>query len=233
VWLGDERALSLSQRRLALCHARWRAGTLFTLSLEEAAFLADQKFAVQTIAEGYVDTAEDAVLFWLPPRTPAEEEARLHGIYGAMRTALALAVRDGLQLRFCTVQALQCMLRGLRDDKAAGGGIISGLQTTCGLSRPEEMALCALARRDGDDREEQTTTAMLAGMRRLAAADVARHGLRRCALPSCAQTEPHPKCYKLCGRCRGAAYCSPAHSKEDWKRHKREQGCTPAGEHAA
>ncbi len=58
-----------------------------------------------------------------------------------------------------------------------------------------------------------------------AAADVARHGLRSCALPSCGATEEYPKTYKLCGRCRGAAYCCAAHSKEDWKRHTREDGC--------
>jgi hypothetical protein len=54
---------------------------------------------------------------------------------------------------------------------------------------------------------------------------VARHGLRSCALPACGATEAYQKTYKLCGRCRGVAYCCPAHSKEDWKRHKREDGC--------
>jgi hypothetical protein len=34
-----------------------------------------------------------------------------------------------------------------------------------------------------------------------------------------------PQAFKLCGRCRGAAYCCAAHSKEDWARHKREDGC--------
>jgi hypothetical protein len=58
-----------------------------------------------------------------------------------------------------------------------------------------------------------------------AAADVARHGLRSCALPACGATEAYQKTYKLCGRCRSAAYCCAAHSKEDWKRHKREDGC--------
>jgi hypothetical protein len=61
-----------------------------------------------------------------------------------------------------------------------------------------------------------------------AAADAARHGLRRCALPACAVQEPHPKLFKLCGRCHAAAYCCAAHSVEDWKRHKREDGCKAA-----
>jgi hypothetical protein len=62
----------------------------------------------------------------------------------------------------------------------------------------------------------------------IAAADVARHGLRRCALPACGAQEAHPKLFKLCGRCRGAAYCCAAHSVEDWKRHKREDRCAAA-----
>ncbi len=33
---------------------------------------------------------------------------------------------------------------------------------------------------------------MLAAHRERAAADVARHGLRGCALPECGATEPHP-----------------------------------------
>jgi hypothetical protein len=60
------------------------------------------------------------------------------------------------------------------------------------------------------------------------AADVAKHGLRCCALPSCGDTEPHPKLFKLCGRCHVAAYCCATHSVEDWKRHKREDGCKAA-----
>jgi hypothetical protein len=98
------------------------------------------------------------------------------------------------------------------------------------------MVLNALAMRNDDDDgggvAPQKINAPLAGARVRAAADVARHGLRRCALPSCAQTEPHPKCYnKLCGRCRGVAYCSAAHSVEDWKRHKREEGCRIPAKH--
>ena len=58
-----------------------------------------------------------------------------------------------------------------------------------------------------------------------AAADVARHGLRRCARPGCGATEPHPKAFKVCSRCRGAAYCAPSCQAQDWTRHKRGDGC--------
>jgi hypothetical protein len=55
--------------------------------------------------------------------------------------------------------------------------------------------------------------------------DVARHGLRRCALPDCGAMEPHPKAFKVCSRCRTACYCSAAHQRADWRRHKRDDGC--------
>jgi hypothetical protein len=54
VWRDDKRALSLAQRRLALYHARWRAGTLFTLSLEERAFFAGCNLSVRTSGDGYI-----------------------------------------------------------------------------------------------------------------------------------------------------------------------------------
>jgi hypothetical protein len=41
-WARDEQALPLSQRCLALLHARWRAGSLLSLNTpEEAAFFTD------------------------------------------------------------------------------------------------------------------------------------------------------------------------------------------------
>jgi hypothetical protein len=96
----------------------------------------------------------------------------------------------------------------------------------CGLSLAEMAALRKLAMQSSCDLAAVAAT--IASIRARAAGDVARHGLRRCALPSCNSTEPHPKCFKLCGRCRGVTYCSPAHSVEDWKRHKREDGCKAA-----
>jgi hypothetical protein len=44
--------------------------------------------------------------------------------------------------------------------------------------------------------------------------------LRRCALPSCGATEPHPSCFKHCGACKTVVYCSKVHQAEDWARHK-------------
>ncbi len=67
--------------------------------------------------------------------------------------------------------------------------------------------------------------ATLEDARETAAADAARFGLRRCTLPSCAARELHAKAFKSCGRCRAAPYCCVDHQREDWRRHKREDGC--------
>ena len=72
--------------------------------------------------------------------------------------------------------------------------------------------------------EMHNNRAWLEGVAAHAADDVARHGLRLCALPGCGAREAHPKHFKLCGRCRRVVYCSPAHQSEDWKRHKRADG---------
>lgn len=55
--------------------------------------------------------------------------------------------------------------------------------------------------------------------------DVALHGLRTCALPSCGATEPHPRFFKCCSRCRSVYYCSHEHQREDWSRHRRADRC--------
>jgi hypothetical protein len=101
------------------------------------------------------------------------------------------------------------------------------LRSTCGLSQSDEAELRKLEQEVLQDCEARAklTTSGLSAMVARGARDVARHGLRSCALPSCGATEEHPKTYKLCGRCRGAAYCGAAHCAEVWKRHKREDGC--------
>jgi hypothetical protein len=114
-------------------------------------------------------------------------------------------------------------------------GLLLRMRAACGLTAAEESALRQLVDRynkaTAERRQQEWPTrmeALNARQQQAAAADAARHGLRRCALPSCDAQEPHPKLFKLCGRCRGAAYCCPAHSVEDWKRHKREDGCKAA-----
>jgi hypothetical protein len=115
-------------------------------------------------------------------------------------------------------------------------GMLLRMRAACGMAPAEETALRRLAERQKEvahQRNEHVGQSnkievLNALQQQAAAADAARYGLRRCALSSCDAQEPHPKLFKLCGRCRGAAYCCAAHSAEDWKRHKREDGCNAA-----
>ena len=52
-------------------------------------------------------------------------------------------------------------------------------------------------------------------------ADIAMHGLRDCALPSCAKTEKTVKEFSLCAGCRTQVYCCLEHQALDWKAHKK------------
>ena len=51
--------------------------------------------------------------------------------------------------------------------------------------------------------------------------DIATHGLRDCALPSCAKTERTVKEFSLCAGCRSQVYCCLEHQALDWKAHKK------------
>ena len=52
-------------------------------------------------------------------------------------------------------------------------------------------------------------------------ANIAKHGLRDCALPSCAKTEKTVKEFSLCAGCRSQVYCCLEHQALDWRAHKR------------
>jgi hypothetical protein len=228
-WARDEQALSLSQRSLALLHARWRAGALFSLvTPEEAAFFADGLQMPCPGAEAYILDASDAACWWPALHTPAEEEARVRGVHGALRAALELEARGGLNhvipdMLVALHNLLTCSLLG------PPHGLLQQLRSVCGLTPADEIALRQLQQHNNELRQGLISSAdVLAALQERGADDVARHGLRRCALPACGATEAHPKLFKLCGRCRGAAYCCAGHSNEDWKRHKREDGCKEA-----
>jgi hypothetical protein len=139
---------------------------------------------------------------------------------------------------FCAAVTVSCLKMAVHDLVAAAlsdeAGMMLGMRATCGLTAAEETALRRVAERHKAEyqRNEQELPKRLESLNTMhqqaAAADAARHGLRRCVLPSCDAQEAHPKLFKLCGRCRGVAYCCAQHSKDDWKRHKREDGCHAA-----
>ena len=51
--------------------------------------------------------------------------------------------------------------------------------------------------------------------------DIAKHGLRECALPSCAKTEKTVKEFAHCSGCRSVVYCCAEHQGLDWTKHKK------------
>ena len=53
-------------------------------------------------------------------------------------------------------------------------------------------------------------------------ADVAKHGLRECALPSCSKTGRTVKEFAGCSGCRSVVYCCLEHQALDWTAHKKE-----------
>ncbi len=176
----------------------------------------------------YIQCASDAACWWPALRTPAVEEARVRGVHGALRAALELEARGGLNdVIPSTLDALQNLL--MDSLRGSPHGLLLQLRSVCGLTPGDEDALRQLQQHNNALRQGKMSAAdQLVAVQERGAADVARHGLRRCALPACDAQEPHPKLFKLCGRCRGVAYCCAEHSKADWKRHKREDGCTAA-----
>ena len=60
-------------------------------------------------------------------------------------------------------------------------------------------------------------------------ADVAKHGLRDCALPSCSKTEKSAKEFAGCTGCRSVVYCCLEHQAQDWDAHR--QACADVVEH--
>ena len=52
-------------------------------------------------------------------------------------------------------------------------------------------------------------------------ADIAKHGLRDCALPSCSKTEKTVKEFAHCSGCRTVVYCCLEHPALDWRAHKK------------
>ena len=52
-------------------------------------------------------------------------------------------------------------------------------------------------------------------------AEIAKHGLRDCALPSCSKTEKTVKEFVGCSGCRSVVYCCLEHQVLDWRAHKK------------
>jgi hypothetical protein len=274
LWRGDAELLRSSRRCLALCHARWQAGALWTLTPAERAFFAEDAQAELLGGEAFAACARDALRFW-PPAPPADAAAasdaeggdavRLRGVHGALRALLERdaagrlerCARTGRALAqlapsFClAVRALLSTLALTSAAAAAGcaasAAALQQLRGTCGLSRADEAALRRLDKRLSLAAEKEARAAPVSAggvgtasfggtvfdirclsrerAARGTATDVAQFVLRRCALPGCNAREARPRAHMLCSRCRGAAYCCAAHGTQDFRRHKRVDGC--------
>ena len=64
-------------------------------------------------------------------------------------------------------------------------------------------------------------------------ADIAEHGLKECALPSCDKREASVQQYKFCSACRSVWYCSAEHGALHWAEHKPICRATAAANEAA
>ena len=82
---------------------------------------------------------------------------------------------------------------------------------------------------DASARVNQTVKAGSARWR----ADVAEHGLKECALPSCDKREASVQQYKFCSVCRSVWYCSAEHGALHWAVHKPVCRATVAAKEAA
>jgi hypothetical protein len=253
-WRSDVQLLALSRKALMLCDARFRAGTLFTLTPEEVAFFGATRTPARFAgAVAYLFRVRELLYKWPPPQTRADETSRMRIVHGALQFCLEADRRGFMHRQEQRVgPPQQAHLTGESDDAAPRGGNAFGLLAhmllttaldasrdgmwnalcaTCVIPAEEEAALRQLAERiQGEAGKCMALTGdklAESGKERQqrSAADVARHGLRACALPECGAVEPEPKTFKLCGRCRAVCYCSAAHQQQDWKRHKRADGC--------
>jgi hypothetical protein len=252
--LADEAtgALPLARRALALLHARWRAGTLFSPTPDEREFFtgfgsggdvrlddtpaAREQSIIMSGADCFISAAADAVTLWPPLVAPADEAARLRAVCGALHATVDMfddrrSTSTPLRLSHVTLAQLHALLAAALS-AAAPDGLLPRLRAVqeVGLSAETEGLLRGIA---DLVRQQQGTTARLAAQRAaiertLAAREVARHGLRACAAPGCGAQELAPRTWKLCSRCRKQAYCCAEHQREDWRRHKREDGCQQA-----
>ena len=74
---------------------------------------------------------------------------------------------------------------------------------------------------------------MVKGDKACRRADIEKHGLKHCALPSCDKREVSVGQHKRCSACRSVCYCSAEHGALHWKEHKPICRATTAAQQAA
>ena len=207
---GDAQLLVHSQRCAELLHARSRAGTLWTPTREEQLYFG--MWEAWNVADALFDAVCDALTLWPPPSTPASQRLLARDCGAAIRAVLQLdaagqlipeqllagsIVLDHLSVHphevgECIASVLDLLLSGSTRVP------ISLLRSECRLTPEEEeamkrlsaqLAVCgALAKRSTLSMEQFEQL-----LQQRANNDLARHGLRACALPGCTAMEPHQR----------------------------------------
>ena len=222
--------------RLEISLRRCRAGTLLEPTLDECTFfsLADAKTPLCLACAYQLLNPHSMPRFFRSNRSVLAPEVLRHGANIALEIeALGLLPpqhpSEGASATTTSTWAFTNLILNSILQEATPGTL------PCGLNAEQVAVLRGIAQRISEPVKAtsgRTREAILAAQKiridlaaEVRAADVARHGLRSCSRPGCGATEPHPKAFKVCSRCRGAAYCAPSCQTQDWTRHKREDGC--------
>ncbi len=226
---------AMSRERLMACCTRFEAGTLGTLTAEERAFFSalDLSHLERLGEELLLVATRDAIETWAVDNFEEVAALLAGGVQASVRTVLALDPRGELEpwlrKRAVVHRSLTCVVDFALGEVLAGPG---GQPRTFRFPYEIETALRRLQAllltmpEIAGSEPMRVDPAVVAESHARAAADVARHGLSTCALPTCDAKEPHPRFFKCCSRCRSVFYCSPEHQREDWPRHRAADRCT-------
>jgi hypothetical protein len=174
----------------------------------------------------------------LPPHLAnvrrAQAAGGVQGVVRAIRGTARFPGEDGEVVLLPCYLALDALLP---DGGEAGAAAVraGALEAVGETARSELLALrhgiVAAKLRAAAAQHDGAACAHAAGCARCA---TLRARGEACALPSCGargRAEGGGKKLLRCGTCRAECYCSPAHQREDWGRHK--PGCRAAGAEAA
>jgi hypothetical protein len=228
---------AMTCERLAACCARFEAGTLCVPTAAERAFFSKLNMAtvplLELLGEELLFIATTEALDWTA--SDCEELAGLKAcsLSATLQVALSLDARGELapwlRKRGMVHRGLAQVLARVLASNTAAARNLCALPPEAEVPRSRLEALhrkLTNIRGGNEPLSEMSISALIAELQGNAAADLARHGLRTCTLPACGATEPHPRFFKCCSRCRSVFYCSQEHQREDWPRHRAADRCT-------
>ena len=227
----SERVLELSNKAVALLRGRLATGSLFTLTPEESAWFFPVGHSGDAMAGAgmLLNCAFSAASSWPHHLPPLQQLGMLTDCVSTMLQVqaqgfVARCAASGRRILRQTVykksemQISHLILHTLTPNQRS--------LLFASVGHPGELLVQQRAAVDPRQMLTMIVAALSDTVQQVQgrhSADVARHGLQRCTLPSCGAEEPHPKAFKVCSRCRTCTYCSAEHAAEDWKRHKRAE----------